>query len=125
MLRLLSLALALGFASAAWADGNVVLSSGRVMATKDVSRLIHEVHVKDPTRDKLNADQIDALEANAKLFVERPAPMHLQRIGPKWVTDFIANDVRWKFLKQAPAARRTIEQFFDAHNLPHPATLAH
>jgi hypothetical protein len=124
MLRLFSVALALCFASVAWAEGHVVLSSGRVMANTDVSRLIHEVRVKDPKRDHLNADQIDALEANAKLFVEKPAPLHLQRLGPKWVTDFVANDVRWKFLKQAPAARRTIEQFFDLHKLPHPATLA-
>lgn len=70
------------------------------MPVKDVSRLIHEVHVKDPKRDQLTTDQIDALEANARLFVERPGAYHLAHVGAKWVTDF------------------------DEHGLPHPATLA-
>jgi hypothetical protein len=65
MLRLVSLALVLGFASLTWGDGHVVLSSGRVMSTKDVSRLVHEIRVKDPKREQLNADSMKWLASIA------------------------------------------------------------
>jgi hypothetical protein len=108
---------------AAWADRGVTLASGRVMHTPEIAALIKQVRVQDPARARLNRNQIDALEANAEMFMRKPARIHLARNRTGWVRSFIANDPRWRFLDQAPVARAKLARFFDTHGLVRPANL--
>jgi hypothetical protein len=124
LVRALVLLAALLALNAAWAERSVRLGSGRVMHTPEVARLVKQLRVRDPARARLSRDEVDALEANALMFTRTPARIHLARGRTAWVQSFIANDARWRFLDQAPAAKAKLSAFFDAHGLERPATLA-